>query len=350
MSILLALAFAGLLASTRASRKALLLGGILLPLLPLALGGRDPALAGLLLGTLQASLLPTWELFIVNCLSRNGRRGAFRVFRGAEIQGLAFALPALGFAILNPGLLASCCLALLASSLAGAAALSLGRTEAGGHEAFVPLPILGRPKLSHAPSRLVKLSACLVVLALGGGILVRIVDLPEPAPGGKPSTLLLPQPILEGGGGLPGPSKAVSLLATRGELPNLADWLAHRWRQESLFFSVLGRDHPPFSTIDLPLAGEDSRLKLSPDAAWAREAYRDIPKNSVEDLLSSSARFTRVRVLPLSLRASGGPGPLAPIEVILYIILIAPPMLGALSPRMGGFRSRREHKQHHEAP
>jgi hypothetical protein len=126
------------------------------------------------------------------------------------------------------------------------------------------------------------------------------------------------------------------------EIPNLADWLSHRWRQESLFFSVLGREYPPFAAIDLPFSPESQSLVLAADQAWARDSYRDIPQNSVEAMLSSLPRFSRVGVSSFGPSPSKGPGPLAPTEALLYIILMAPPMFGVLFQRMGGFRSRRE--------
>ncbi len=343
----LGLGLLGLLALSASSRRAFLLGGLLLPLLPLGLGGMDAALAALLLACLQVALSPAWEAFLENLLSLGLKSRGLRFFRARSRQFLAPALSILGFALWKPGLLPSILLGFLAGALGAAALLRLRRSLEGRRASFVPLPILGVPPSSERPQKSQRAAGILVVVSLGLSLLVRSLGNPGPQLPGDPSGLVVPQAQLESGPAMPGPGIAVSLMAGPGELPNLADWLAHRWRQESLFFSVLGREYLPFAPVDLPQAVPP--ISLVPDQAWAREAYRSLSGASVEGLLLGLGRFSRVSPRPILPGSVDFPGPLAPIEVILYIILMAPPMLGALFERMGGFHRRREQQQHHES-
>lgn len=337
---LLGLGFLVLLALSANSRMALLLGGLLLPLLPLGLGGRDAALAALLLGCLQVALFPAWEPFLENFLSAGLKGGGLRLFRLRPRQILAPALSLFGFSLWKPGLLPPLSLGFLAGALGATALLCLRRRLEGRRASFVPLPILGGPPRPGRPYKSQRAAMVLIVVGLGTSLLVRSLGSPGPGLPGDPSGLLIPQARLEAGPAMPGPGSAATRMAGPGELPNLADWLAHRWRQESLFFSVLGRDYLPFAAVDLPVSVPP--ISLVPDQSWAREAYRTLSGNSVEALLLGLPHFSRVSPRPLLPSSAATSGPLAPIEVILYIILMAPPMLGALFQRMGGFRSRRE--------
>lgn len=336
----LVLGFLVLLALSPSPRKAVLLGGLLLPLLPLGLGGRDPALAALLAGCLQVSLSPTWEPFLENALSSGLKKPGLRILSFRPWQVLPSALPLLGFALWKPALLPSLLLGFGAGVLGAAGLLCLRRSLEGRRPSFVALPILGAPPRPSHPGKSQGAATILVILGLGASFIARSLGNPGLEVAGDPSGLILPQARLESGLSAPGPGLAVSRMAGPGELPNLADWLAHRWRQESLFFAVLGREYPPFAAVELPYSA--SPLRLVPDQAWAREAYRSLPRDSVEGLLMGMPGFSRVSPRPLSSASGASPGPLAPIEVILYIILMAPPMLGALFQRMGGFRGRRE--------
>lgn len=78
------------------------------------------------------------------------------------------------------------------------------------------------------------------------------------------------------------------------------------------------------------------------DEGWAREAYRTRPRGGVESLLLGEDGFARCFYGPLSV---AGARPLAPMEVLLYIILLAPPSVGAFSLAKSGLRDRREHRK-----
>ena len=344
--LMLSFAFLALAAMTRRLKKAGFLAFLLLPLLPLSLGGLDGALGALLLGALQAVLLPSWELALGSFLHSFGWRTSLGALKGRLLQNLPLAIPFLVFCLFRPSLLPSLCLALIGSIGSGAVLACFRGGREGHRPSFVPLPILASPRALRPQGQLERGAGVLVVLALVACLGYRAVgSLARPATLGsnEPGGVFLPQPSLEAGPVWPGPAKAVALMAKgKAEIPNLADWLSHRWRQESLFFSVLGREYPPFAPLDLPFSSEKQRLVLAADQAWARDSYRDIPQNSVEALLSSLPRFSRVGVSSFVSSSSRGPGPLAPTEALLYIILMAPPMFGAFFLQMGGFRSRRE--------
>ena len=58
-------------------------------------------------------------------------------------------------------------------------------------------------------------------------------------------------------------SELWGLLATTGALPTLADWLAHRWAQETLFFRPVDEALEPLGPVEVPRSTEgEGRLVL----------------------------------------------------------------------------------------
>lgn len=320
------------------NRKTLVLGGLLFPFLALGLGGQDLSLAAIMAACLQASLLPGWDLLLSDFLASGWKTKGWRFFKGYLSLSLPFGLSLSILALCKPGLIPALVLCLLASPLGGLTVLAWRGAGKGRHPAFIPLPILGRKIPISNSGRLATSLASIVVLAVALSLFLRLVPGQGQDTMTAPPSLVLPQPSYAGPRASPDPTKALGLMAGKDELPNLADWLAHVWRQESLFFSVLGQEYPAFARLELPLAPEASHLSLVPDKAWARDAYRGIARESVEGLMLSKPGFSRMSLEPFRPSPAGSKGPLAPIEALLYIILMAPPMLGALFQRMGGFK------------
>ena len=188
-----------------------------------------------------------------------------------------------------------------------------GRSPSAG---FVPLPLeSGRTHgLRHAPI------AVLVALLLWA--LLRLV-VPEQG-SAAPAGLRLPLPVPASGPVEPMP-KDTALAYDRTDaatLPSLGQWLAHMAFEEGIALRVLGSPQGgPFAEVSLPTPSGPSH-ELVFDDGWARSTYRALPSSSLESMLAGQGRPVRaeLRALPPSQGR-----PLAPMEIILYIILLIPP-------------------------
>ena len=318
----------------------------------LALRGGEAASAALLWEAALAAALPGLESLFGECRLSSGFRSLGPGLRSTCLESWPLLATALGFFALAPSLLLPSILCLGGGALGFQALLELykeGRAER--RLGFVPLRIAG---LSARAAARASLSSRWTKLGLGAlclGLALSFVGRLFPASGvaGAPVGLSLPQPVAGGSGaprGLPLPREAAALSASRDPdfLPDLADYLVHRAREEALFYLPLSEPRPDtFSPISIPSPGGRVAFSRSFDDAWARGAYRAAPSKGVESLLLSERRFVRAAILPLgSFKAQ----PLAPKEGLLYIILLAPPLLslvfGKKMRRSGG---RRENKQ-----
>jgi len=212
---------------------------------------------------------------------------------------------------------ASACLA-LASSFSALASCALTSTDLSrSHQRFVYRPISHAPRAYNAPSRWIAASAIAVValwvatgLARGG--VERRTD----------GQAVFPAPVPMTGSPRPYPKEAGSVRATAGAIPSLADWLAHRAFQEALPLERVGTfREDPFAPVSISRP-EGTAESLRFDDTWARAAYRSIPAASVEGMLAAQGKAVVAEP-----RGGGGSGrPLAPIDALLYIFLLIPPL------------------------
>ncbi|MBL8967541.1 MAG: hypothetical protein JNG85_11045 [Spirochaetaceae bacterium] len=326
------------------------------PFALLALRGPEASVAALIASALAAVLAEGLERtrgdlrsFLAAGFAAGARpRELLRRAAGLALRDLAqplldaryLLLAALGLLALDPRLLPAIVLSGLAS-VAGLGSLALAREVRrerlglAAREAFVPVAILRGRRLLRAPlsGRLHLAAHALAVLALALGA---AIALHSGAAAARPaaadlSALTLPQPRLVGGEAGPSPERAGELVASRDAagLVDLADWLAHRASQEALFLAPFGSSGgDPFAAQGVPLPGGGAAAELRFTAAWARQAYRELPAFGVESLLRSRGTFVRGEVRPFAPETSR---PLAPREGLLYIILLAPPLYGAFA-------------------
>ena len=260
-----------------------------------------------------ALLLPLLEFRRSGDLRSAGRSLAMR-----GRPPLSLLLVGLGSLLLFPSYWLAVLLALFSSLTAVASlalVLSAGRSE--DRVRFVPLP------LGSMRQRGDRLAAAAAIAAIVLWTLTRLLSPPQLA--SVAADTLLPVPVSIAGPLHPAPQEARERIGAEGDgaIPGLADWLAHRAYEEALPLLVLGeRRDDPFAAVKLPRPQGDATV-LSFGDAWARTAYRSIPPASVEGLLSA-----QVRAVQAQLRAAPSERgrPLAPIEVILYIILLIPPL------------------------
>lgn len=329
---------------------------LLAPWALLAGRGGQAAAAALIWEAALAAALPRLEAAFEEC----GRASSLRPL-GRELGFLGFdawplLFPALGCFALESALLPSVLLSLGASLLSFLALFELARGGRGGERlGFVPLRIM-RPSAREAAgstlrSPWTRLGLAAACLGLALSVALRLLPASAAGPGGGSSKaiagLSLPQPQIPAKlspfGGLPSPSEAAALAAARkpGSLPDLADYLVHRAREEAIFAAPLSEPRPdPFAPLSVPSPGGREAFSKRFDSAWARAAYGAAPSRGVESLLLSEGRFVRAASLPLGAFKAQ---PLAPEEGLLYIILLAPPLLSLwFGKRMRSSSGRRE--------
>jgi hypothetical protein len=288
-------------------------------------------------------------------LSRMARE-AMRVLAREALPAIPLMLPALGTLALAPSFAPALGCALVSSLLAFILVSLAYRGKGDGRKPFRAVRIGQgfdrkglRLSIRGKGARLPYLaSALVIILGLGAGLAERWLSSAEGQGSQAPvSSIRLPQPRFVDVRGIatrPAPAQALKLRASaEDELVNIADWLVHRWYQEALFYLPL-RERPvePFSTVSVPLPAMRDEVSKVFDEGWAREAYRTRPREGAEALLLGEDGFARCFYAPLSI---AGGRPLAPMEVLLYIILLAPPSVGAFSLARSGLRDRREHSK-----
>jgi len=342
--------------SFRKRREGIVSASMALPWLVLAAAGvRSSAMAAPWLAAMAFASCRALAALDEYRLSGKTRE-AVRVLAREEVPVIPLLLPALGTLAIEPSFAATMGSA-LASSLMVFLAISLAYRDKGDvRKPFRAVRIgqgLGkaglRISIQGKRDRLPYLAAALViVLGLVAGLAERALSFPErQGPQASVSSIRLPQPRFAGGrtfGSRPAPAQALELRASaKDELVNIADWLVHRWYQEALFYLPL-KERPvePFSTVSVPLPAMKDEVSKVFDEGWAREAYRTRPHDGIESLLLGGNGFARCFYAPFSI---AGGRPLAPMEVLLYIILLAPPSVGAFSLARSGLRDRREHSK-----
>ncbi|HET7838596.1 MAG TPA: hypothetical protein VFL04_02465 [Rectinemataceae bacterium] len=300
-------------------RRFLLRLCLVLPWLALAWRGTTELILSLLwtvaLVELSASLdIPLEELrrnhaigSTLKSLLRGGRPplSALLVASGALVLAPACLLVT-ALAILSSAgfLIAFCCASLLESRLA-----KRGRLE------FVPIAIGRRGRTRDYAS------AGICILALVAWAAFRIV----PVGSGESQAAGIEMPMPLPGRGNPAPSleEARAQANSSQAMPGLAQWLVHRAFQEALPLARLkeGRSDP-FAQLSLGKGGATGPSIVF-NESWRTSALRGIPPNSIEAMLLAQGGSVRGASLPWQ---PTGSGPLAPIEALLYIFLLVPPI------------------------
>jgi hypothetical protein len=243
----------------------------------------------------------------------------------------SFVLPAVALLSLlaAPSSVASVALA-LAGSIVAAAGYTALAAKRSSRRRFTPLPIGGgRASNRSAADRTRATLACVAVLAWG---LCRLLGSGSPSTTAESpaslissSSLSYPSPVMLRGAVLPLLAEARSRAGTEtgSVLPGLASYLEHKAIQEALPYLPVGEARPdPFAPLSLPEPTNMGR-ELKFDEAWARKSYAELPSLSVEAMLLSQGGATVARSQSGTLAAGR---PLAPIECLLYIFLLIPPI------------------------
>ena len=342
--------------SFRKRREGILSVAVSLPWLVLAgAGARSAAMAAVWLAAMTFAACRALAAFDEYRLSGK-RREALRVLAREELPAIPLMLPALGTLALEPAFAPALGSAFVSSILVFAILGLAYRARGNERRPFRAVRIgqgFDRKDLRRAVrDRMAKLpylvAALVILVGLGAGLAERSLSSAEDRGKQEPlSSIRLPQPRFADGrttGNKPAPAEALGLRASaEDELVNVADWLVHRWYQEALFYLPLkDRSLAPFSSVTIPLPGRRDEVSATFDEGWAREAYRTRPREGIESLLLGEEGFARCYYAPLS---GAGGRPLAPMEVLLYIILLAPPSVGAFSLAKSGLRDRREHSK-----
>ncbi|HUW41260.1 MAG TPA: hypothetical protein VMV90_09625 [Rectinemataceae bacterium] len=297
-------------------------GAILSPWFLFAAFGPEAALVGLLWAAALIDLSDALLLPFLECRRSASLRSAMRSLAGGQRPRIALFLPAFGILALKPAFSLPVSWTLLAVAGATALAASWPRLAFGRRRrAFVPRPLGTAAK---SPDRATAV-AVLMAMALWGGFSL----LAPERPSAQGRDIQAPMPVYSAGKLKPGPAEARQMIdATAAEvLPGLPEWLAHRALEQSLPLRVVGTPiDDPFASVAIPepqglARGTGPSLRF--DDAWARQAYRSIPSDSLESMLIAQGHAVAARPLPLP---DAPRRPLAPIEVILYIILLILPL------------------------
>ncbi len=321
-----------------------------LPFLGLGAHGNNPAVAAVLSLSALAFMAPGLELSLAEYrLSGRLRPSASQLMQPA-LSGLAILLPPLIFILFDIRVALSCLIALLSSLFAFCAAFLLLEKARLEHGGFVPRRIL-RPRLSIGTLAISRsrLHFSCSILTIAGLFLALFGYWPglQPAVKNNPASasIIVPMPQIVGGATRPEPAEALSFSRSRkdDELVDLADWLLHRWKEEAVFYSALNAGPlEPFASIAVPMPGQSGKIVKVFDKAWSTNAWRSLPPGGIEGLLLSSRAFSRARLLSFDAAYNR---PLAPLQALLYIILLAPPLLGVFLQLHRGIHRRRERMQ-----
>lgn len=301
---------------------------ILIPWAVYATGGLASAAIGALWGIALAELADKLDSPIEEYW-RGGRAAALAMLRAQGLPGPALLAAALLSLIASPASALGVALSCLGSLLM-ATGFVLAYLPQPSRRAFVPLPIGRRPlKGSSFPaSRARSIAACAVIAAWA---LCRLASpslsgssIPQASPSFAGS-VVYPQPFEVRGSPRPLPLEARARATSEAgsALPGIASYLEHRAIQEALPYVAVGGDRSdPFAPASLPTRGGKAREKRF-DEAWASAAYASLEGLSVEGMLLEQGGATVARA-----GSSGGrrDTPLAPIECLLYIFLLIPPI------------------------
>lgn len=303
---------------------------LLAPWFILAGGGLNAAAFAALWGIALADLVDALDLPLDE-LRDTSWNAAIASLKRQVHPSLALPLVALGALFLVPGSAAAVGIAFAGSCAAGAGFIIV-TAQRSTKRRFTPLPIEGRRSSLGIRSVSDKARALLAVSAILAWALCRVIafgGVPGATEDAKslvaPSSLAYPSPI-EGRGTtrpLPSEARARASSETRTLLPGLASYLEHRAIQEALPYIRLGQERAdPFAPLSVPESA-DANLTLHFDDDWAKKAYADLPDLSIEGMLAAQGGAT---VGKLRSGLSGGARPLAPIECLLYIFLLIPPI------------------------
>jgi hypothetical protein len=260
-------------------------------------------------------------------------RGWAAAFESLKWQGCpALALPAVALFAL---LLATGSTEAVGISLTGSCVAGIGfiliTAQRSAKRRFTPLPIGGNRFALGGRSVSEKARAILAVSAILAWGLCRIIPLGWVSGTSEdvklfaaPSSLAYPSPVQVRGSvkPLPAEARARASSETGSLLPGLASYLEHRAIQEALPYVRLGQERAdPFASLSLPEGGDKS-LDIRFDDLWAKKAYADLPYLSIESMLVAQGGATLGETRP----GITGARPLAPIECLLYIFLLIPPI------------------------
>ncbi len=297
-----------------------------LPWLALGRGGLTAAVLSSLWGIALADAAEALEMPLEEYLRGGGMRNALRSLSLQPPPALALPFAAILASCANIASLPSLALASL-GSIAGISGYALISSGKDARRRFTPMPIARRSRSSR--SALSKAAISRATLACGAVVAWGLFRLFSPSIAqAAPSDLAFPSPESIRGSLRPLLSEARQRAPSEGgdRLPSLASYLEHRATQEALPYMRVGEGRTdPFSAARLPEAG--SGAADAPGVAftddWARAAYAAVPQLSIEGMLLRQGAATVGR---LGSGGSGGERPLAPIESLLYIFLLVPPI------------------------
>jgi hypothetical protein len=290
--------------------------------------GSSPALAALW-GLAVIETADSLDLPIDEVRRGRGMQNVLSSLSGQAAPALALPFVALLAAVASIPALPSLVLAGL-GSLIVIPGFVLALSRASARRGFIPLPIARSSFFSRrGVSAASKVRA---VLACGALVLWALGRLLPPSLGQTSSPdMAIPLPLAAQGSVRPliAEARQRATTETGALLPGLSSWLEHRAIQEALPFVRLGEARPdPFAPAALPVPQAGSRAGTSPQGieftdGWARSAYSAIPALSVEAMLLGQGFPAVAR---LGLPGLEGRRPLAPIEYLLYIFLLIPPI------------------------
>jgi hypothetical protein len=296
------------------------------PWIALAWGGLSPAVLSALWALAIAEAADALDLPLEEFRRGEGARFAFKALGLQRLPSLALLAVALLASVADPSILPSIGLALL-GSLAAAPAYALLSFSDTARRRFIPMAIGGRGALSRRRVRAAGNARALFACAIVAAWVIYRLLAPSLAPS-EPSNIAFPRPESVRGKLRPLPPEARQRAPyENGEiLPGLASYLEHRAIQEALPYVRLGEGRSdPFAAAHLPApaGGVATAQGIEFSEGWAQAAYSSVPPLSIEGMLLRQGEPTIGR---LRQGASRNGRPLAPIESLLYIFLLVPPI------------------------
>jgi hypothetical protein len=303
---------------------------LLAPWFVLASGGLAAAALSALWGIALSELAEKLDLPLDELRDR-GRKAAFESLKRQGFPALVLPAVALFALLLAPGSAAAIGISLSGSCMAGIGFVLI-TAQRNAKRRFTPLPIGGSRFVFGGRSASGKTRAILAVSVVLAWVLCRIIVsvgiswAPEDVKSFvSPAFLAYPSPVEERGSAKPLPAEARTRAnsETGALLPGLSSYLEHRAIQEALPYVRLGQERAdPFASLSLP-EGVDKSLDIRFDDDWAKKAYAALPALSIESMLVAQGEATLGESRP---GLAGGARPLAPIECLLYIFLLIPPI------------------------